>query len=199
MSTVLSIYPVLCYIKDKSSWNTPGKPSEMASLIRIGANKASLIVPIKSLLVKIDQSTRTITSRLDELPPKPKPWPYNEKPYKNRHYFFDKTTTRFDENTKVSNVTVAAHLMCTCLLADCSGGPSGCREIKVGERNSKIFWNALLSRSQFRYGIHQSLWIRLETVRPHVTCLLQKLWCYGFHAEPQPYVGSQVPDSAVSY
>uniref|UniRef100_J3JVZ9 NADH dehydrogenase [ubiquinone] 1 alpha subcomplex subunit 10, mitochondrial n=1 Tax=Dendroctonus ponderosae TaxID=77166 RepID=J3JVZ9_DENPD len=73
----------------------------MTSLIRIGVSKASLIAP-RSLLVKINyQSTRTITSRLDELPPKPKPWPYNEKPYTNLQYFFDKTTPRFDENTKL--------------------------------------------------------------------------------------------------
>lgn len=37
-------------------------------------------------------------------PAKPAPWPYQEKPYRIWHRLFDRTTSRFDENTKVSGL-----------------------------------------------------------------------------------------------
>ncbi|XP_030751241.1 NADH dehydrogenase [ubiquinone] 1 alpha subcomplex subunit 10, mitochondrial isoform X2 [Sitophilus oryzae] len=56
----------------------------------------------KNVISKINiQSTRTITSKLDDLPVKPKPWAYNEKHFTLLNYPFDKTSSRFDENTKL--------------------------------------------------------------------------------------------------
>lgn len=75
----------------------------MANLIRISLNNVQFRNSAKTLLSKINaQSVRTITSKLDDLPPKPKPWDYNEKSFTLLQYFYDKTTSRFDENTKVS-------------------------------------------------------------------------------------------------
>lgn len=70
----------------------------MASLVRAGFGKLSGKLLVTSTNFQV---VRTITSKLDELPPKPKPWNYNEKSYTLFNYFFDKTTDRFDENTKV--------------------------------------------------------------------------------------------------
>lgn len=70
----------------------------MASLVRAGFGKLSGKLLVTSTNFQV---IRTITSKLDDLPPKPKPWNYNEKSYTLLNYFFDKTTDRFDENTKV--------------------------------------------------------------------------------------------------
>lgn len=71
----------------------------MACLVRTSLTK----VPCTKALVGIIsvQPARTITSKLDELPPKPKPWNYNERSFNYFHYLYDKTTARLDENSKV--------------------------------------------------------------------------------------------------
>ncbi|KAJ8935970.1 hypothetical protein NQ318_014861, partial [Aromia moschata] len=65
------------------------------------------IVRITFKLLKANQNVkviRPISSRAvkakDDTPPKPKPWPYQEKGYTFLNYF-DKTTSRLDENSKI--------------------------------------------------------------------------------------------------
>ncbi|XP_060531424.1 NADH dehydrogenase [ubiquinone] 1 alpha subcomplex subunit 10, mitochondrial-like [Cylas formicarius] len=71
----------------------------MGSLARISLNKLGGCKSIKILHLK--HGVRTITSKLDQLPPKPKPWPYNEKKFTMLNFFFDKTSARLDENSKL--------------------------------------------------------------------------------------------------
>ncbi|XP_044748952.1 NADH dehydrogenase [ubiquinone] 1 alpha subcomplex subunit 10, mitochondrial [Coccinella septempunctata] len=78
----------------------------MASLVRISLR--SIASPLTNQTVgKHDiKIVRTITSKLFKVvspddKPKPKPWPYKEKKYTFLHQFLDKTTSRFDENSKV--------------------------------------------------------------------------------------------------
>lgn len=74
----------------------------MASIVRISVNRFVGNSYVKGAISKINvQSIRTITSNLENLPPKPKPWNYKEKSFNMLYYPFDRTTSRFDENTKV--------------------------------------------------------------------------------------------------
>ncbi|XP_066262639.1 NADH dehydrogenase [ubiquinone] 1 alpha subcomplex subunit 10, mitochondrial [Euwallacea similis] len=74
----------------------------MASFVRIAFRNIPFKGSSRGIWAEINgQSIRTITSRLEDLPPKPKPWNYNERSYTYFHYLFDKTTPRFDENTKL--------------------------------------------------------------------------------------------------
>ncbi|XP_050296640.1 NADH dehydrogenase [ubiquinone] 1 alpha subcomplex subunit 10, mitochondrial isoform X2 [Anthonomus grandis grandis] len=74
----------------------------MNTLVRITCSSVPLQNSAKTLLGKINiQAVRTITSKLDDLPPKPKPWDYHNKKFNIMKHMFDKTTARFDENTKV--------------------------------------------------------------------------------------------------
>lgn len=81
----------------------------MAGVFRIGVGRALAITGNKSLahtkLVSEIQIVRCISGRAlkveDPDVRKPAPWPYKEKHYNMFHRFFDKTTDRFNENTKV--------------------------------------------------------------------------------------------------
>ncbi|CAG9766668.1 unnamed protein product [Ceutorhynchus assimilis] len=74
----------------------------MASIMRISFSKIPAANSCKTVLTKINiQAVRTITSKLDELPPKPKPFDYKNKIFNITRYWFDKTSARFDENTKL--------------------------------------------------------------------------------------------------
>ncbi|XP_076273776.1 NADH dehydrogenase (ubiquinone) subunit ND-42 [Rhynchophorus ferrugineus] len=74
----------------------------MASIVRISVNRFVGNNCVKGTISKINiQSIRTITSNLDKLPPKPKPWNYQEKSFNILYHPFDRTTSRFDENTKL--------------------------------------------------------------------------------------------------
>lgn len=73
----------------------------MASIIRIGISR--LINNNGRNCAKT--SIRLISGknlRCLEKSTKPKPWPYHNKGYTILNYFFDKTTARFDENSKVN-------------------------------------------------------------------------------------------------
>lgn len=72
----------------------------VTSVLRVGLARLSLANP-KCLEVQV----RCISSKaLREKNPvqKPPPYPYNHKRYTLFHRIFDKTTSRFDENTKVN-------------------------------------------------------------------------------------------------
>lgn len=77
----------------------------MASLIRITLRSIVNPLPNSSFGNHDVKIIRTITSKLFKNPdekPKPKPWPYKEKKYTFFHQFIDRTTSRFDDNSKVS-------------------------------------------------------------------------------------------------
>lgn len=70
----------------------------MASIVRISVNKCVG----KGLLANLNlQAIRTITTKLEDLPPKPKPWDYNRKGFNLLTSLYDKTTSRLDENSKI--------------------------------------------------------------------------------------------------
>lgn len=46
-------------------------------------------------------SSKTLRAKNPPQVQKPAPWPYTEKTFSVLNHFFDKTTARFDENTKV--------------------------------------------------------------------------------------------------
>ncbi|KAL1506264.1 hypothetical protein ABEB36_005658 [Hypothenemus hampei] len=74
----------------------------MSTLVQIGLKKIPINTGTKALCIGINLlSARSLTTKLEDLPPKPKPWNYNEKSFKYHHYLFDKTSARFDENTKL--------------------------------------------------------------------------------------------------
>ncbi|KAJ8929509.1 hypothetical protein NQ314_017802 [Rhamnusium bicolor] len=70
------------------------------SLTRLACNNGKLLNASNNVKV-----LRTISSRItradEDLPAKPKPWPYQTKSFTLLNYFFDKTTARFDENSKI--------------------------------------------------------------------------------------------------
>jgi len=79
----------------------------MAAIFRVGivrlinsntskllSNTNDLIIPCRGIAGK------SLRSRINP-PPKPKPWPYKEKQYTMLNYLYDKTTPRFDENSKI--------------------------------------------------------------------------------------------------
>lgn len=80
----------------------------MGSLVRV-INRFTSSKGPKILFAKIEiNHLRPISSKLirsteTDRPPKPKPWNYNEKPFRTINRLFDKTTARFDENSKVSH------------------------------------------------------------------------------------------------
>ncbi|KAG5882119.1 hypothetical protein JTB14_016882 [Gonioctena quinquepunctata] len=78
----------------------------MSSIVRIGLKR--FLCNSNGKLFGEGKNTvfvRTITSRTtrsgEERPPKPKPWPYQEKGFTLFNYWFDKTTSRFDDNSKI--------------------------------------------------------------------------------------------------
>lgn len=77
----------------------------MSNLVRVSLRK--ILLNNENLLdaTRNVKLVRTITSRTtragQDLPSKPKPWPYQTKSYTFLNYFFDKTTARLDENSKV--------------------------------------------------------------------------------------------------
>lgn len=88
----------------------------MAGVFRVGVisliNKSSTKPLVKATLPTITQccniSGKTLrgTQKIE----KHKPYPYNEKPYGLLNAFFDKTTKRFDENSKVINIKVPIYV-----------------------------------------------------------------------------------------
>lgn len=74
----------------------------MAGVIRFGFSRTfaatKKLVPEIHLVRCISGSALRIT---DPNVKKPAPWPYKEKPYRIYNRLFDKTTARFDENTKI--------------------------------------------------------------------------------------------------
>ncbi|XP_023016004.2 NADH dehydrogenase (ubiquinone) subunit ND-42 [Leptinotarsa decemlineata] len=78
----------------------------MSSLVRISLkrflcnNNTKLFNEGKNLTLVRTITSRTTRSAQDR-PPKPKPWPYQEKGYTLFHYLYDKTTPRLDENSKI--------------------------------------------------------------------------------------------------
>lgn len=82
----------------------------MAGVFRVGVvsliNKSSAKPLVKATLPTITQccniSGKSIrgTQKIE----KHKPYPYNEKPYGFLNAIFDKTTKRFDDNSKVINI-----------------------------------------------------------------------------------------------
>lgn len=78
----------------------------MATVIRVGITRMGNLQ--KNLLcMKVEtKGIRNISSksvRASKNIQRPPPYPYNEKKYTMLHRLFDKTTSRFDENTKVLN------------------------------------------------------------------------------------------------
>lgn len=79
----------------------------MSNVIRVNLRK---ILSNENLLdtTRNVKLIRTVTSRTtragQDLPLKPKPWPYQTKGYTILNYFFDRTTARLDENSKVFNI-----------------------------------------------------------------------------------------------
>lgn len=74
----------------------------MTSLVRFSLN----IGKTNNFLTKKElKLVRTITGKLLKTettrPPKPKPWPYTDKSYSFLNSLYDRTTSRFDENTKI--------------------------------------------------------------------------------------------------
>lgn len=76
----------------------------MASLVRIALRNIAGPLSNPTLGKHDIKIVRTITGKLlKESRPdhKPKPWPYKEKKYTFFHQLVDRTTSRFDENSKV--------------------------------------------------------------------------------------------------
>lgn len=79
----------------------------MASLVRIGITKlvnssnSKLLATPCMLQINIRNISSKALRSLNKEVKKPKPWPYEKKGYNIFHSFFDKTSKRFDENTKV--------------------------------------------------------------------------------------------------
>lgn len=76
----------------------------MAGIVRIGLNKIVFNNSTKTIFAKVNiQPVRTITSKLEDLPEKPAPWPYEKKMFWQYHYYFhwESTLARFDQNTKL--------------------------------------------------------------------------------------------------
>ncbi|KAL3266135.1 hypothetical protein HHI36_010320 [Cryptolaemus montrouzieri] len=79
----------------------------MASLVRLTLRNLGNTELSKQLLAQDNfKLVRTITSKLlkvesKDIQTKPKPWPYKEKRYTFLHQFIDKTTARFDDNSKI--------------------------------------------------------------------------------------------------
>jgi len=64
------------------------------------------LTSVQKILFRAPQSARHITGRalqasLGPKPQKPAPFPYKEKDYTMFNSMFDKTTSRFDENSKL--------------------------------------------------------------------------------------------------
>lgn len=83
----------------------------MAGVFRVGIAKAIAFSSTKSITskkllpeVKFVRCISGRALRVDDpnKPKKPAPWPYQDKPYRFWHRIYDRTTSRFDENTKVS-------------------------------------------------------------------------------------------------
>ncbi|CAH1105368.1 unnamed protein product [Psylliodes chrysocephalus] len=78
----------------------------MSTFVRLGLKR---IIQNQALNNNFNQKNvtfiRTITSKTTRMSQedvsKPSPWPYNEKGYNLFNYFFDKTTSRLDENSKI--------------------------------------------------------------------------------------------------
>lgn len=78
----------------------------MASLVRVTLRSIASPLSNPAILNPEVKIVRTITSKLFKIVnpddnPKPKPWPYKEKKYSFLHQFVDKTSSRFDENSKI--------------------------------------------------------------------------------------------------
>lgn len=77
----------------------------MCSLVRISFTRlagagSKLLNSNKDFQIVRSISSRT-TRAGEDRPPKPAPYPYNEKSFTLLNYFFDKTSARMDENSKV--------------------------------------------------------------------------------------------------
>ncbi|CAG9855887.1 unnamed protein product [Phyllotreta striolata] len=76
----------------------------MSTLVRIGLKRIvsnNIFQHNKNLpFMRTITSLRT-RSPDEDRPEKPKPWPYNDKPFTLFHYLYDKTSARLDENSKI--------------------------------------------------------------------------------------------------
>ncbi|XP_018577620.1 NADH dehydrogenase [ubiquinone] 1 alpha subcomplex subunit 10, mitochondrial [Anoplophora glabripennis] len=77
----------------------------MSSLIRVNLrrilfNNDNLLDATRNIKLSRSITSRSTRSVTDS-PHKPKPWPYQNKSYTLLNYFFDKTTARLDENSKI--------------------------------------------------------------------------------------------------
>ncbi|XP_057660660.1 NADH dehydrogenase [ubiquinone] 1 alpha subcomplex subunit 10, mitochondrial [Diorhabda carinulata] len=77
----------------------------MSTFVRVGWNRFNQGVTRNLNKSRNVTLIRTITSKStrsgEDHPTKPAPWPYQEKGFNLFHYLYDKTTSRFDENSKI--------------------------------------------------------------------------------------------------
>nr|CAH7712942.1 unnamed protein product [Callosobruchus chinensis] len=77
----------------------------MASLVRISfgrlAGKSGTVLAVSNNASLVRSITSKATREVENRPPKPAPYNYNEKSYTLLNYFFDKTSARFDDNSQI--------------------------------------------------------------------------------------------------
>lgn len=84
----------------------------MANIAKIGINRLFMNSGLRYLTGGDKNFIRNIISKatIPEhfKPTKPKPWPYNEKSYNWLSARFDKTSSRFDENSVVNKISASS-------------------------------------------------------------------------------------------
>ncbi|VEN34146.1 unnamed protein product [Callosobruchus maculatus] len=73
----------------------------MASLVRISFGRLAGQKAVCNNVGLVRSITSKTTRAVENRPPKPAPYNYNEKSYTLLNYFFDKTSARFDDNSQI--------------------------------------------------------------------------------------------------